>query len=182
MGESSAQKIFKGNRTVKCPHHIKPPASVAMLPKDERGFPIPFFAPTHDGKPLFSVSDERKRMRCAKEQLCWICGQPLFELMAFIGGEQSCKNRAFTDAGMHVECAVYAVQVCPFMASPDYKRRAFEHLGMAPPGFIPEKPRRQGVFITRGFKIARFPNGEWIFRPDQALEIQWWKNGERIEA
>lgn len=121
-----------------------------------------------------------KRRQCAVQRLCWICGQPLFDVLAFIGGPKSAEHRIFADAAMHVECAVYTVQVCPFIADPNYQRRAFEHLGTAHPGQDSAKPDRSCVFVTNDYKIAKTTGG-WLFHPAPAKEIQWWKDGKRIE-
>lgn len=162
-----------------CPMHLKMPAAVALLPKDERGFPVPFFSPKGPGgKPVFAAADERKRRQCAVQRLCWICGQPLFDLLAFVGGPKSADNRVFSDAASHVECAVYSVQVCPWLADPAYGRRAFDHLGAPMPGQTDDKPGRVCVFVTRDYRIVKLgPGHNWLFKVDPALEIQWWKDG-----
>ncbi len=156
------------------------PVPVAMLPRDARGFPIPFFAPWRDGKPVFAVADERKRAQCATQRLCWICGQPLFDRIAFVGGPQAAENRSFGDPASHVECAVYAVQVCPFIADPNYRARAFSEGTDAVPGQIDAKPDRTCVYVTHGYKVLRFPNGDWLLRADPATEVQWWKDGVKL--
>src|SRR5688572_9421849 len=155
------------------------PIYIARLPRDERGFPIPFFAPTIEGKKSFAVSDSSKRLKCAKHRLYWIRGKRLRLLIAFVGGPCCVEIHAYSDGPMHVDCAIYAVKVCPWMALPEYKKRMFEHLGDSDSVIEPKKPDMNAVCITNGFKVTTGKN--WVFIPFTILDIQWWKDGVRQE-
>jgi len=156
------------------------PSMIAALPKDERGFPVPFFAPIRMGQPEFSMSDQLKLRRAIREQLCWVCGMPLIGKMAFVGGPLSVENRIFSDAPSHVECAEYAVQVCPFLAMPNYVKRACKD-GIALPGQVDHKPDRVAVYVTDGYKLVMMGDSPHrLFRANPTAAITWWKDGVKL--
>lgn len=101
------------------------PALMKNLPKDKRGYPIPHTVITKDGVAHFTVNDEARRQRSIAEDKCPICNRKLFRFRASIGGPLSAlhPHGAFIDPPMHVECAQYALQVCPYLALPSYIKR-----------------------------------------------------------
>ena len=97
------------------------PPAMQTLAVDARGYRIPYTATVGtDGKPDFRVVDTVKSRRCIVYRLCAVCGQPMGEQIAFVGGPRTMKNHLFFDTAMHEECAVYALQVCPFLAAPKF--------------------------------------------------------------
>jgi hypothetical protein len=132
------------------------PERIAVLPRDDRGYPITYVTLMRDGKPDFKVTDFRKRQDAIMRRLCAICGQPLEYWMAFIGGPASCRSRVFFDPAMHVECAEYSSKVCPFLANPN------RQYGNVKPSSetvqiisnhtaVAERSTQSAIFITRGF-------------------------------
>ena len=93
------------------------PARLAVRPKSGQGYPIPFVAIEDDGsgKPDFRILNVERQMLCFDRQLCGICGQKLDYWCSLIGGELCEVNKVFVDPAMHEECALYAIQVCPFL-------------------------------------------------------------------
>jgi hypothetical protein len=92
------------------------PKELAHLKLDDRGYPIPFFAPIRDGKPDFKVLSMQKQKICIEEKICSICGKKLYkDVMYFITGPYGLYNRAVVDPAMHLICAEFALKACPHM-------------------------------------------------------------------
>jgi hypothetical protein len=158
------------------------------LPK-WKGFPVPFFVTWRvDNIPDFKVVNEANRVRCAKENLCWICGERLDYWIFFIGGPHACAHGLFVDGPMHRECANDAMAICPFLiGTMDYAT----HFDMSK---IPHEvrftggetravsqipPEKVGLLRTRGFDILlvqhpRDPKAAtWFFKVKNVSEITW---------
>lgn len=92
------------------------PKELAHLKLDDRGYPIPFFAPIINGKPDFKVLSKEKQKICIDESKCAICGKKLFkDGMYFITGPWGLYNRTVIDPPMHLVCAEFALKACPHM-------------------------------------------------------------------
>jgi hypothetical protein len=98
------------------------PARIAKLPTDARGYPVPRFVATVDGKPDFRVVDNSHWLRCAKHRRCWICGDTLGRHVAFVCGPSSAVTGVTSEPGSHVDCAQYAIRTCPFILFPQRRR------------------------------------------------------------
>jgi len=159
---------------------------VEKLPK-WKGFPIPFFVTYfRDGTPDFKITDTKKREWCALKRLCWVCGDPLEHLIAFLGGPVSTQHRLYNDGPMHVLCAQDALEICPFLIGQmDYGNfRADLHddeentkfvTGEKRPAHL-KPPEDICLLLTRGFKIYDRPDiGAWFFYADQPVATQWHK-------
>lgn len=79
--------------------------------------PIPFVtyvAP--DGKPDFRTHDQYRRLDCAMNGLCQLCGTPLEGVAVFAGQRSSGARLTFGEPPMHEDCAEFAWTVCPWLA------------------------------------------------------------------
>jgi hypothetical protein len=66
---------------------IPMPPRIEKLPRDERGYPIPWNVLRDvDGKPIFTANDSAKHMRAIYEALCPICGERTGKWKWFVGG------------------------------------------------------------------------------------------------
>lgn len=134
------------------PAHLKDgfpelPAQMAQLPKDHRGYPIPWIVMRdRAGQPHFTINDHAKVMQCVDHGLCGICGGFMPKIadrrphggMWFVGGP-GCfllPNGAFLDPPNHFACAEYALRVCPYLAAPSYARRIDDRT--IKPGMMPD--------------------------------------------
>jgi hypothetical protein len=125
------------------------PARLHWRPRDERGYPITYVTLINaKGKPDFRVVDEAKRARCLKLRLCGVCGQSLGRHLFFIGGDLCVTNRLFCDPPMHKECAIFALEACPHLAS---------HKGR-----FSERPYPQGDFTIGETTLASDQKCEWF--------------------
>lgn len=97
------------------------PPRVAALPRDDRGYPIPYIVlRDNDDKPIFTANDMSLVWKAVREGLCHVCGQPLDDLVWFVGGVGSAFLNGnvgrYADGPMHHECLRFAVQYCPHIA------------------------------------------------------------------
>lgn len=161
------------------------PPGLAARPRDVRGFPITFVTLIQqDGKPDFTTIDGEKIVRCLREALCGLCGKGWpnksgrkdDHLLAFIGGPKAIEHRNFLDPPMHVECAEYAMKVCPHIAIPTSryskpnldgpeKRELFEHVD-------PIRPERFGLYVTDAMRIE-LHHGQPVFFAGEPRYIEW---------
>jgi hypothetical protein len=158
------------------------PARIAVLPRDHRGFAVPWFVEWRDGLPIFPILDPRKWSRAVTHRLCWICGQPLGRVAVFPIGPMCAINRITSEPGSHYDCATYAVMVCPFLVNPSMRRvplERLERLGevIAPPGLHSlANPGAIALWATRQSSVLMTATGPLIElgEPDA---VTWWASG-----
>jgi hypothetical protein len=143
-----------------------------------RGFPIPFFVTYRtDGTPDFKVVDESKRIRCASEKLCWVCGEALGYRFVFLGGPNAAAARTYMDGPMHEECARDALRICPFLvgtmdyaSDPDSSRHDLTVQTMPVDQNAPED---MVIYKTRGFRTkGQLGTGNWVFIAAPATSLE----------
>ena len=98
-----------------------------------RGYPVPWFVAwlDDDGKPAecgagtpdFRIILEGAAMTAHRFNLCWLCGQRLGSHNAFVVGPVCAVNRTSAEPPMHLDCATWSVQGCPFLTRPHMHRR-----------------------------------------------------------
>jgi hypothetical protein len=106
--------------------HVPIPERMAQLPRDPRGYPIPFIVLRDaDNRPHFTINDTTSVEFAIRHDLCAICGSKLFRGRWFVGGTGSAfhEHGAYIDGPVHGDCAEYALQVCPYLAAPKYAGR-----------------------------------------------------------
>lgn len=99
------------------------PPRIRALPRDHRGYPIPFFVETVDGKPDFRVMSPERYKAAVTRGLCWTCGQKLGRNLAFVGGPLVALQGVSEEPPSHLECAEVGARICPFLTKPQSKRR-----------------------------------------------------------
>jgi hypothetical protein len=156
------------------------PPRIAVLPRDHRGYPVPFFVQwSRDGVPLFPIFDPHKYRRCVTHNLCWLCGQPLARNVVFVVGPMCTINRISSEPPSHLDCTTYGLRVCPFMVNPAMRRVPTERFGevQSPAGIMDEgNPGVMAQWLTREYKITRLPNGPLIDMGDPS-DVFWWTRG-----
>ena len=171
------------------------PERMQHLPRDKRGYPIPVIV-EHDqaGAPVFAANDHEVALRHARRKLCPICGARLTKELWFVGGPLSAFHPlgAYFDSAMHHECMTYAMQVCPYMALPNYRSTIdaqMPHLQERIGGklvldstMIPGRPPCFVAVMAYGqsFRDAEIPPlvNKIPLRPYHAVEF--WKDGARL--
>lgn len=169
------------------------PERIARLPKDTRGYPIPWNVLRGvDGFPIFTVNDDRKAWEALLKHLCPICGEKLGRWMWFVGGPRSAFDPEgwYIDLPGHHECIQFALAVCPYLAAPKYLGRIdVPDPSKLPTGFdvlldetvISERPE---VFVmvasNRQEVLNRAPLQPYV-RPERpALGYEYWRHGRQI--
>jgi hypothetical protein len=169
---------------------IEMPERIARLPRDHRGYPVPWFVAWLDadgapveighGTPDFRVI-RPGAMASALRGACWICGGRLGANRTFVIGPMCAVNRNSAEPPSHHACAHYAARACPFLARPHARRRE-----NAMPGEAVEAPgimlrRNPGVTLlwtTRRYHPYRDPiTGGVLFEIGVAERVEWIAEG-----
>lgn len=167
------------------------PPRIHALPKDERGFPIPWnVLRDKNGKALFTVNDGAKHLHALTGGLCPICGDPLGEDRWFVGGPASAfhPNGWYRDLPGHCECVEFALAVCPYLAAKNYKAVSKDFSEVLPEGVVTrdytQDPNRPLVFVMVRFESmeVKARNADDVFvRPRRPyLEVRYWSKGVRL--
>jgi hypothetical protein len=162
------------------------PEHMAGLPRDARGYPIPWFCAWVDDKPDFRLADASKVRHAVIGSRCWICGGTLGRYRSFVIGAMGAMNRVHSEPPSHHECACYAIRVCPFLALPKAHRRTAD---MPAESFDPDglDPVNAGVVIEWVSTHARVFNGtrSLLFELGEPHAVHWFtegRNATRDEA
>lgn len=174
------------------------PIWMQKLPRDKRGYPIPVSALIDDnGKPHFTIVDEEKRQQVIRDDCCAICGRKLLKRRALVGGPGCAflEGGAYLDPPMHVECARYAVQVCPYLAVPNYSKRlegktldlskvSDDLILTSDENMILERPNLFVlVILTKHRKIMGNGNLVKYIKPLMPyVEVEYWKSGVKLDS
>ncbi len=165
-----------------------PPPRIARLPKDDRGYPTPWFvqwmkdgqpARRGEGEPDFRVVSEADRVRAFKTGLCWICGEPMGVHRVYAIGPMCVVNRVTMEPASHRQCAEYAVKACPFLVRPRMRRPPRDDLEgqVHVPGVIIERnPGVTCLYETREARPFDAGNG-WLIRLGKPERVDWWAQG-----
>lgn len=127
------------------------PSRLALRPR-WRGLPIPYIATIKpDGEADFRLTDEAKRLSVMVESCCQLCGQPLGRFKFFTGGPQAAAAMAYFEPAAHLDCLIYAMQVCPFIAG------KMEH---APVEDVQRDHPTMKVMVDKSYTTVKSP--DWV--------------------
>ena len=159
------------------------PMRMKTLPRDERGFPVPWFVDWIDGKPEFRAMDFRKYVAAIKENRCWVCGEKMGVTKAFVAGPMCGINRTSSEPPCHVECARWSAINCPFLSNPRMVRREDEvfnkgaHLTNGPGHPILRNPGVSMLWITRQFEVFDDGKGRPLIQMGEPESVEWHAHG-----
>jgi len=165
------------------------PERIRALPKDHRGYPVPYFVAWPNGKPDHRIMDRAKLWPAMEKKLCWICGQRLGAYLAFPIGPMCVINRNISEPPSHLDCARFAVKACPFLSIPEKARRE-KHLPddiKAPAGIgLKRNPGVTAIWICKEYRSQLLPNG-LLFQLGEPIGVEWYCEGrpasrEEVEA
>jgi hypothetical protein len=147
------------------------PPRMRTLEKDARGYPIPFIVVRDKtGGAQFPVNDFARFRECIGKRLCAICGKRISRGFWFVGGSRCFLHPrgAFIDPPLHLDCAEYALSVCPFLAAPSYARRIDD----------PGQPKRFGLGVTPQYRMQAISPSEFYLIADGWDYVEFWRGGE----
>jgi hypothetical protein len=157
-----------------------PPPRIAALPVDERGYPIPCFVGHNKGVLDFRVANTDHIVACVRKNLCWVCGQKLFEEKVFVIGPMCAINRVSSEPPSHRECAVWSAQNCPFLTKPHMKRREDgmpDWLENNAPGIpLARNPGVSLVWYTKRFDVIHVGRGV-LWKLGNPFRWEWFSEG-----
>jgi hypothetical protein len=159
------------------------PASLAALPRDRRGYPVPWFVKWYDGQPDFRVIDTPKWGRAVAGRRCWVCGEKLTRYLAWCLGPMCVLNRISSEPPAHKGCALFAAKYCPFLSNPRMHRQDHNlpspDLLVDPAGIHFEgNPGICVVWIALDYEVFAAPGGQLI-QLGEPVEVRWFQSGER---
>lgn len=150
------------------------PDAIKNLPRDKRGYPVPFFASEINGEADFVHADPKKFRLAIKENRCWICGGHLGKLKTFVLGPMCCVTRTTSEPPCHYECAKFAVTACPFLTKPLAKRG--ENEGVNPGGvMIKRNPGVAALWGTMSYTL--FEANGILFEVGEPVALTFWREG-----
>lgn len=157
------------------------PARIAGLPRDVRGYPIPWFTfVATDCTPDFRAADVDKVEKAVQRELCWVCGQKLGVFKTFVIGPMCAINRVTSEPPCHLECAEFSAKACPFLVKPRMKRLPKDADAIEPPGMmIDRNPGVTCLWTTRRFTRFSAPTGGpgKLFDLGEPTAVVWFAAG-----
>jgi hypothetical protein len=161
------------------------PPAIAALPKDDRGYPVPWFVAWPNGRPDFRCMDSEKFARAVMEKRCWVCGEKLNPRQhVFVIGPMCMVNLITSEPPSHEECAVFSVRNCPFLTKPaaHYRTANIPAGAEPPPGlFLDRNPGVSCLYYCRGYQLIRPGVGKpgWLFSLPGPAQVRFWREGRK---
>jgi hypothetical protein len=153
------------------------PERMLHLPVDDRGYPIPEFVSNIDGKRDFRVVSLEHLANCVRQDVCWICGQALEDLKAFVIGPLPAIQAISNEPPCHIECAEFAVSACPFLLLPKAQHRPNDDPRVRKMvGATKGNPGVCCMYVVRGYACYESPKGV-VFRTGRAVRVAWYTQG-----
>jgi hypothetical protein len=166
------------------------PLRIAALPRDQRGYPVPWFViwmkdgepqKRGEGEPDFRILFPKAREIAVKRQFCWICGEKMGVHQVFAIGPMCAINRTTQEPPSHRECVQWAMKACPFLAHPGRRRDDRDlpdedNLYVA--GTMIERNPGVTCLWESGFRIFNAGNG-WLIGLGSPKRIDWWTLGRQ---
>jgi hypothetical protein len=169
------------------------PDRVARLPRDPRGYPVPWNVLREGDAVFFTVNDDRKTWRALREGLCPICGERLGRWVWFVGGPRAAfdPDGCYIDLPGHKDCMEFALQTCPYLAAPKYLGR----VDVIHPEKLPPEARilidetmiadRPEIFVAVACSRVLMSTRSGLaprLKPAQPSAFTFWRHGRQIPA
>jgi hypothetical protein len=146
------------------------PRRMFNLPRDARGFPIPWFAGPDIGTGRdFVFLDGMKQIKAVERRRCWTCGGPLQRSYTFVLGPVQTITRTVSEPPSHSRCAEYAAKVCPFLSNPAKGRLTVANSHGA--------PINPGVFALWRTLSFEYGDRRGTLIVGDPVRVAWWTRG-----
>ena len=160
------------------------------------GYIVPYFVawyldnkPCHEKMPgaipSFVTIDVIRATHCRTQGLCWCCGKMLGAHKWFVFGPASAVAQQSVEPPSHMDCAQYAVQVCPFILNPDRQMRApklpLKERQEVNPGVATYNPGISVLWATKSYHVVAVSKNKGIywFEPGEPEVIEFWREGRK---
>ena len=157
------------------------PARIARLPRDERGYPIPWFVATVNGQAEFRLASAAKFREAIQQRVCWVCGMWLYKERTFVVGPMSAISRTHGEPPCHAECAEFSVRACPFLTRPAAIRREANLPAdtFSAGNALDRNPGCSALWDCHSRPYQKFPDGRGgiLFRLPDPDRVTWWSEG-----
>jgi hypothetical protein len=166
-----------------------PPVRIARLPKDHRGYPVPWFVAWFlDGREVgprvagaksdFRILGSGKRELAVRKRLCWICGEPLGVHQVFAIGPMCAVNRTTMEPPGHRACMEYSATACPFLTVPARRRdeRGLDEIEHSVAGVMIKRNPGAIALWESAYRPFKVDNG-WLIRLSEPQRVDWWTQG-----
>lgn len=173
-------------------HDVEVPPRMRKLPRDRRGFIVPSFVSwLKNGKlskpgvpgaePDFRAVDTWFFAHAINYNRCWLCGEKLGSKHVFAIGPMCSVNRITSEPGSHLDCAHYAVKVCPFIIEPKMKRNdvkpvAHDHV-LDPAGLHNDRNPGAMLLWVAGPARPTKVQGGVLLQLAEPVRVEWWTRG-----
>jgi len=131
------------------------PLRMRSLPVDSRGYPIPYFATSADGKSGLRGAHTAKLAECVYFKRCWLCGQALGRYKAFVVEPLRTISRLASEPPSHTDCAKFAAIAAPLLTGDS---------------------RAVAVWVTRDVKTIQ-QDDDLLFRMGDPEQAFWYAQG-----
>lgn len=166
------------------------PDFINRLPRDERGYPVPWFVawlkdgklcPQGEGEPDFRVIAPGKLWDAHMHARCWICGLGLGDRRVYLIGPMCLVTRRTSEPASHRRCAEFAAMACPFLTRPKQKR---DYKNLIENRVVAGKPieRNPGVvcLYETNHRAKPFRSGDgWLFDLPKPKRLDFYAYGRK---
>lgn len=120
-----------------------------------RGLPVPYIAfIDQHGVPDFRVIDQNKRMQVAVHRQCQLCSEPLGRYIFFVGGPSAAAANQYFEPPLHMDCLLYAMQVCPFIVGKIAEHASIEKV----------QKKHSDAVVTADETFLNVRQPEWVIK------------------
>lgn len=159
------------------------PEAIAGLPRDSRGYPIPWFvAEQPDGSRDFRVACGKKWVQAVQSGICWVCGGYTNQRrQAFVLGPMCTITKTTSEPGCHPECAEFSAMACPFLTKPKAQRR---ESGLPGDGYVAghaimRNPGVSAIWLCAGATPFSDGRGGYLLRVSNPANVKWFCEGRK---
>lgn len=163
---------------------IKIPVKMEHLQKDKRGYPVPFsIYRNKSGEPDFRMHDPDRLRKCMEEAKCSICGTSLNDDIWLLAGAKTAltPQGAYLDPPMHKECGTYALQVCPYLAMPSFRKISPNEIENSNAvRMFDGKPTVFAFVKTSGYLLIAYRETKVIIPHRPFHHTEYWREGRQL--